>query len=742
MGQEVRTAGPRLAIAEPAIRMRYSAQRMAAELLDKRWMEPAIPVFLLAGIIVLFSVLTPEFTSAGNIDLISRSMSEFALVTLAMAITLISGGIDLSVGSTLSLCTMVALLLLKLVGLPPILVIPVTLGFGACLGAVNGALIGFVKTRPFLTTLVTFLVYRGIVDVLDLHYAADLSVPPPDDAIWTWLGGGGVLVLSSALLVTVAIYLAAHITLSRSRVGWHLQAIGSSRRAARHAGIHVERVLFLTYALSGLLVAVAGCLTAARLDSASSRTGDGVEIVALTAAVVGGISLSGGKGTAPRAFIGAAIIGVLGEGLGLLNLPGGIYTSIIAGVLLLVVGVDVKWSKNKSKAIQKIRISPARIHVQPIPDTSRKSGGPLAQNDRLVGARAIGLGVVEGPEDVIVDTQGRLYCDDRRGRILRFSGVDFEQSEVFAHTGGGPFGMAFDKDENLIVCVGGMGLYQVSPEGQVALLTDETLRSWRRLSDDSRIRLADDLDVVPDGRIFFSEATTRFELPEWILDSIEGRPNGRLLCHDPRTRKTRTVIKDVVFANGVCSCHDGESLLLASTWLCKVFRYWHSGPREGELQVFIDNLPGYVDNINRASDGSYWIALNGLRSPCFDLAMQMPMFRRRMIKQIPLDEWLYPSLNHGCIVKASDGGAILESLWDPTTEWHPSITSMREFDGSLFIGGLHNNRVGVIDLPVPADRCHCGQAPCIPQSAAAKSDQRRRAGGQGQEKVSESHARA
>jgi len=666
-------------------------------------------MLLLVSLVVLFSVLSSEFTTTGNLDSMSRSLAESGLITLAMAITLISGGIDLSVGSTLSLCTMMALILLKLVGLPPIAVIPATIAFGAVLGSVNGALVGFVKTRPFLTTLVTFLVYRGIVNVLDLRYSTELAVPPPDDAIWTWLGIGDLLGVPSGFLVAIVIYLIAHIALSRSRVGWHLQAIGSSRREA-------ERVLFATYVLSSSLVAVAACLLAARLDSASSRTGEGVEIIALTAAVVGGVSLTGGKGTAPRALIGAAIITVLGQGLTLLNLPGPFYTTILAAVLLVVVAIDVKWSKHRSRAIQKIRISPANVKFGVLPDTRRDSGSPLAQNDRLVGARPIGLDIVEGPEDVIVDAQGRVYCDDRRGRILRFSGLDYETWEVFARTGGGPFGMAFDRSGNLAVCVGGMGLYQVDPEGAVSLLSDETPRSWGRLSDDSRIRLADDLDIVPDGRIFFSEATTRFELPEWILDSIEGRPNGRLLCYDPATKKTRAVVQDVVFANGVCSCHDGESLLLASTWLCKIFRYWHSGPRVGQLVTFVDNLPGYVDNINRASDGSYWVALNGLRSPCFDLAMEMPGFRLRMIKQIPLDEWLYPSLNHGCIVKVTDAGEVVESLWDPTTEWHPSITSMREFDDKLFIGGLHNNRVGVIPLPTPAVRCKCGQPPCI-QSA-------------------------
>lgn len=706
------TANVRAVAGERSLRSRYSPQRLLAELLEKRWMEPAFPVVILVALVVFFSRTAEGFTSGGNLDLTARALAELALVALAMGIVVISGGVDLSVGSSLSLTTMFCLLMLKVAHVPTPAAIVLTLLFGALLGAVNGVLVGFVKARPFLITLVTFLVYRGVVEVLDLRFAERLSGPAPGDVLWSGLGAGALAAVPSGLVIVLVVYLVAHVLLSRSRMGWHVVAVGSSRKAARHAGIRVERTLFMTYTMSGLLVALSGVLTASRLDSASSRTGEGLEIAVLTAVVLGGISLSGGRGTALRALIGGAIITVLGQGLVLMNLPGDVYSTILAAMLVVVVGIDIKWSKNRAKAIQKIRISPTRVATGPIPDTDPDTGGPLARNDRLTGARPIGLGIVEGPEDVIVGEDGSVYCDDRRGRILRFWGKDFEHHEVFAQTGGGPYGMAFDASGNLVVCVAGMGLYQVAPDGELTLLTDEVPRNWRRLSDDSRIRLADDVDIVPDGRIFFSEATTRFELPDWILDSIEGRPNGRLICYDPSTGRTRTVVDDVVFANGVCSSHDGESLLLASTWLCKVFRYWHSGERQGRIEVFVDNLPGYVDNVNRASDGSYWIALNGLRSPTFDLAMAMPEFRRMMIKQIPTDEWLFPSLNHGCIVKVSESGEVTESLWDPTTEWHPSITSMREFDGHLYIGGLHNNRVGVVPLPPSDVRCGCGQSPC------------------------------
>ncbi|RUU64702.1 SMP-30/gluconolactonase/LRE family protein, partial [Mesorhizobium sp. M7A.T.Ca.TU.009.01.1.2] len=202
-----------------------------------------------------------------------------------------------------------------------------------------------------------------------------------------------------------------------------------------------------------------------------------------------------------------------------------------------------------------------------------------------------------------------------------------------------PLGLAFAPNGDLLTCVGGMGVYRVSPDGTVAKVTDETNRSLLSVIDDSRLRLPDDLDIAPDGRIFFSEATIRYEMSEWAVDALEGRGNGRLICHDPRTGSTRTILRGLIFPNGVTICRDGQSLLFAETWACRISRYWFDGPDKGKREIFLDNLPGYPDNLNRGSDGTYWIALLGMRTRTFDLAMRKPGFRRRMAKRIAADEW-------------------------------------------------------------------------------------------------------
>lgn len=694
------------------LRYRWSPQGFVAELMGKSWFEPALPLALLIAAIIAFTVVVPTFSDPFQMRIMVRELPEFALVVLGIGLTLIAGGIDLSVGAILGITNFVMLMSLVMWGVPAWLGILVTLAVGVLIGAFNGFVVAYLKGRPFLTTLVTLIILQGVLSIITVNYSAQLAQAPPSSMLWDFLGSGTVAGIPADFVMLLAVFLIGHIFLSRSRPGRHLTAVGSSRRAARHAGIKVERTLLMTYALSGLLCGAAGVLTAARLQSASAQIGQNLVYSVLAAAVIGGISLAGGRGTVWRALIGGGLIFVLSNGLGQLGVAGNMYGLIIGVVLVVAVGGDIKWAKNRGKVASKIYINPTLVEYGELADTSADAGTPFAANDRLRLAQPIGVGKVEGPEDVIVDSQGRVYSGDRRGWIMRFSGENFSQREVFAQPGGMPLGLAFDRAENLVVCVGGMGLYSVTPDGTVRKLTDETNRSWWKLRDDSRLRLPDDLDITPDGKIYFSEATERFEAPDWILDGLEGRPNGRLVCFDPATDKTRTAVRNLVFPNGVCSCHDGQSLLIAQTWLCRILRYWHSGPKKGKIEVFVDNLPGYLDNINRASDGSYWVALNGMRSPAFDLAYRMPSFRRRMLKRIPRDEWLYPNMNYGFVMKIDDDANVLESLWDPGGERHSTITSMRECDGYLYIGGLENNRIGRIKLPERARTCTCGQPPC------------------------------
>jgi ribose transport system permease protein len=683
-----------------AQRMRHawSPRLLFSELLLKQWFEPVIPFTVMIALAAYFSLTISDYGTAKNALSLMRLFAEFGFVALGMAFTLISGGIDLSVGAIFAVCNFTALFCLYVLEFPAWLTALATLLTGAVIGAGNGVLIGYLKARPFLTTLVMLIILRAGVNLLNERYATVFATNSIDSDAWDFLGEGSVLGVPVNAATLILVLVIGHIFLSRSRYGWHLTAIGASRKAARHAGIRVERMLLATYMLSGVLCAAAGIFYAARQGSTDSTTGLGWEFQALTAVILGGASVAGGRGTVWRAMIGAIIVFMLTNGLVRIGIPGYVTSAAIGVILLAAVSIDVKWAKNRGKVVQKTYVNPARVPLAPSPPIARGSNSPFAQNDRLIGAEAIGLDQVEGPEDVILDRQDRLYGSTRDGNIIRFSGPDLARREVFAHIGGRPLGMQFDKDENLIVCVAGMGVYGVKPDGTVFKVTDETNRTWYKLNDDSRLRMADDLDIAPDGKIYFSDCTTRYEMTTNALDIIEGRPNGRLVCYDPATKRTRTLISHFYFPNGICVSHDGRSVLIASTTLCKIYRYWIEGPRKGELEIAIDALPGNPDNINRASDGTYWLALVGIRTPTFDLASRKPDFRLRMVKQVPGDEWLAPGLNHGCVLRFNEAGEVLESWWDPTGISHSTLTSMREHKGHLYLGGLENNRIGRIKL--------------------------------------------
>ena len=155
---------------------------------------------------------------------------------------------------------------------------------------------------------------------------------------------------------------------------------------------------------------------------------------------------------------------------------------------------------------------------------------------------------------------------------------------------------------------------------------------------------------------------------------------------------------------------DGESFLSAQTSAASVSRCGFEGPKKGRIQPVLTGLPGYPDNINLASDGHFWLALVGMRGPALDLAMCMPAFRRRMTQRLPFDEWVFPNINNGCVLKFNLQGEVLETLWDPSGVNHPMITSMREHKGWLYLGGLSNNRIGRYRLPAGAGRpdfIHC-----------------------------------
>lgn len=675
-------------------RYRYWPDHLLGEILSKRWTETAVPVIALLIVGFALAQAIPNFLSPTSLADTARQAAEIGFIGFGEAFVVIVGGIDLSVGSMFALTDFCALFTLDVLHWPVAAVIAATIFCGTLLGAVNGLLIGYLGLRAFITTLITLIIYRSAFDLLIQRYSNDIASSMPDFPAWDFIGGGDMFGIPSIAIFYLAVAIFGHIFLTRLRPGWHVTAIGGSRRSAYNSGIAVRRVIALSYVVCGALTSLGALFFAARLGTVGGDIGVGLEVIVLTATVLGGITLGGGRGSVTKSAVGTLIVLLITNGLTTMNARGGVNRMALATILLTAAMIDIRWQKNRTRIISKVYVSPTYHELPPSPTTEIGKGGPFEQNDRLREVELIGLGLIEAPEDVILDRDDNLYAGSRHGDIIRFFAPDHKRMEIFAHIGGQPLGMAFDRSDNLFICVGGMGLYRVAPDGKVDKATDETNRSWRSINDDSRLRLADDLDITDDGRIFFSEATIRYEMDEWPVDGLEARGNGRIICYDTNTGKTHTVLRGLKFPNGICVASDGQSILFAETFGCSIKRYWFDGPKKGRLDVVMNNLPGYPDNINLASDGNYWLALVGMRSPSLDLAWRMPGFRKRMAKRLPVDEWLFPNINTGCVVKFNENGEILNSLWDLHGVNHPMITSMREHRGHLYLGGIANNRIG------------------------------------------------
>jgi ribose transport system permease protein len=654
-------------------------------------MEGAVPLTLALGV----GVIALSFAGSNVGSLALDELSEKGLLAIGLTVVMVGGGIDLSVGAVVAATALTSLVAHRAWDFPMLLVVPGAVVLGALLGLVNGLLIGKAGMRPFITTLVTLLAFGGGARMLQAHYSIEIASPKPD-FVWDVLREGRLAGVPIAWVIFFGVLLVVHIALTRSRWGWWITAVGSDRRSARRNGIPIDRVTVMLYVLSGALAGLSGLLLAARLGRTDPTVGQGLELVALTAVVLGGVSLQGGRGSVLRATIGMLVVILIFQATVSLGLEGAYYPTILALALLVFAVLDLKWGKYRALAAGKLKSDPGKVVLGTLPDITDPAG-IWALNDKLTTAPPIGLGVIEGAEDIAIADDGTLYTGDRRGWVWRFAGPDYTDGTVFARTGGLVLGHAWDLEKNLVLAVGGMGVYRVDPDGEVSLAANRVRRTRLSLFDDSALRFADDLDVAPDGSIYVSDFSTRTNAAEYMLEMVELRANGRVVRIDP-DGSTEIVTTNNVFPNGICTSHDGQSILVASTGLCRVDRLWISGIKQGQMEPVMENLPGYPDNINRASDGNYWMAFVAMRTPSSDLLVKYPDVRRRMIKELPVDNWVVPQMNVSCVLKFNEAGEVLKVLWDSSLEKYPMVTSVKEHHGHLFLAGVNNNRVGQFAL--------------------------------------------
>lgn len=299
------------------------------------------PIIALIVLMVFVTILNPSFIKPSNLLNLLRQVSINALIAFGMSFVILTGGIDLSVGSVLALTSALFAGMLGM-GVPTFISIPLALIIGLVLGGINGVLVTRFSMAPFIATLATMTIFRG----LTLVYTGGNPITDFSDAFsYKFIGRGYVLGVPWPVILMVIFFAISYVILNKTPFGRKTYAIGGNERAAYISGIKTDRIKVKIYAISGLLAAMAGLILTSRLDSAQPTAGSAYEMDAIAAVVLGGISMSGGKGTIAGTLVGALILGTLNNGLNMLGVSS-FYQQIVKGIVILIaVLIDRKRNK-------------------------------------------------------------------------------------------------------------------------------------------------------------------------------------------------------------------------------------------------------------------------------------------------------------------------------------------------------------------------------------------------------------
>ncbi len=312
--------------------MPYSLKRGVKKVLSME--SIGIYLFLLA-LIVFFSLLTSAFLSFDNFIVILRQVAIIGICAFGETFVVIAGGIDLSVGSVVALSGVTAASLAKFLDVPVPLAFLAGTAAGSVCGALNGALTTRVRIPPIIVTLGTLTIIRGLAFII---VGGNTVFGMPIE--YRVLGRSYIGFIPIPVLILVAVFLVFFVILNNLSFGRHVYAIGSNEEAAVISGVNVNRTKMAVFTLSGLMAGISGAILSSRLDSGQAATAQGLELDVLTAVVLGGVSIAGGRGRLASVFVGVLIIGILANGMILLNIQH-FYQLVIKGVvLLLAVGLD------------------------------------------------------------------------------------------------------------------------------------------------------------------------------------------------------------------------------------------------------------------------------------------------------------------------------------------------------------------------------------------------------------------
>lgn len=331
------------------------------------------------------------------------------------------------------------------------------------------------------------------------------------------------------------------------------------------------------------------------------------------------------------------------------------------------------------------------VPISPVawtPPAAPSLTGQFQQNSRLASIQRLSLGNGFAPEDIAIDSEDRIYAGFDDGRIMRLQ-ADGTRPEEFSNTHGRPLGLAFDAAGNLIVADAIKGLLTIGRDGLVTTLTTD--------ADGIRFGCTNDLDIAKDGMIYFTDASSKFPLTNFTADILEHGPNGRLFAYDPKTKATRTLMGDLSFANGVAISTDQSFLLVVETAAYRIHRLWLSGPRQGQSEIFIENLPGFPDGLSSNGKDRFWVALVTPRDAMLDKLLPHP-FLRKVVYRLP--RFLQPAPKRYSFVLGLDvQGKVVENLQNGAADCYAQIANAVEHNGALYFGSIGESTVGRYSLP-------------------------------------------
>ncbi|DBA67844.1 TPA: putative alkaloid biosynthetic cluster [Trebouxia sp. C0005] len=335
--------------------------------------------------------------------------------------------------------------------------------------------------------------------------------------------------------------------------------------------------------------------------------------------------------------------------------------------------------------------------------------GQYAPNEVLKGVTKLFEGRLQGTESVQVSKLGTLWLPDKYGNIFTsepdVNGA-YKDLQKVAYVGPSrPLGHVSDAHDNLVICDASKGLVMLEQAtGKVVILASQ-VSDDSPLDPGSVINYANDADIAEDGTIYF---TTSSDIPvvpnafgfwdtyaSFTLTMLQGSVTGRLLSYSPKTKKTHVLAGDMFYANGVVVAHDQSFLLVVETMSVTIHKYWLKGPKKGQMEVWISNLPGFPDGISQSEDGNYWVAMAGPNQP---FVKALPYrFLRFIFAWLPKLGLRPATKVYGMVIKISPEGKVLDHLMDTDGSVVNFISAVTEHNGRLFFGNVAGDYVSYID---------------------------------------------